>query len=462
MSVGARNFERGLSVDGPLYGTIARNIALSQEWFRLDASVPDFQPFSEHPHLGFWTLATLFKYLPIDDWSARIPGHVFYIIFLFIFFKFLRKYRDEKSATVAVLLLWIWPGFSNYFSNTYLDPGCLVFGFLSFYYFWNAAEDFKRSHLVSAAIAGVFLALAFMQKGLTALGFGLPLFLSVLRHFKLRGALRTALSLFCFFLVFLAVMGFYIHSIQTSADPEFLNRYWARQFTNRFSQQASFLNILDLNFWYSLLKSTHFIAIASVYFIFKNIVFLGPRRWNADFLIPGSFFLSFVLLYAPAQRHGAQYWIMLMPWLAWMSAIEISKWVLFQVSTIVRFSTFLSLSLVCLVQYGPFRTHKSLENESTPIVRNFSDRGLIREQIIDDVSENLTFITTSKYAWYGNTKILLQNRENPPFEKPHLQRALVMRNPSNERIAAVKKQGWCLYQNFVLETLFLDCSKGSR
>jgi 4-amino-4-deoxy-L-arabinose transferase-like glycosyltransferase len=85
LSVGARNFELGLSMDAPLYATIARNIARHGDWFRLATTIPEFHPFAEHPHLGFWLLALVFKVLPIADWSARVAGHVFYVAFLLMY-----------------------------------------------------------------------------------------------------------------------------------------------------------------------------------------------------------------------------------------------------------------------------------------------------------------------------------------------------------------------------------------
>ena len=64
VSVGLKNFEPGISIDGPIFATVARNIARTGEWWLLDCSVPDLVPFAVHPHLGFWILAAVFKILP--------------------------------------------------------------------------------------------------------------------------------------------------------------------------------------------------------------------------------------------------------------------------------------------------------------------------------------------------------------------------------------------------------------
>lgn len=97
LSVGARNFEEGMSIDGPLYAAISREIARSGEWFRLDARVPDFLPYNEHPHFAFWAQALIFKFLPAADWSARILGHLCYVLFLGLFFKRMSQFANEKK-----------------------------------------------------------------------------------------------------------------------------------------------------------------------------------------------------------------------------------------------------------------------------------------------------------------------------------------------------------------------------
>ncbi len=73
LAVGARNFEEGMSIDGPLYAAIARNIARSGEWFFLHGGVPDFVPFVEHTHLGFWIQALFLRFfrLPIGRLASR-------------------------------------------------------------------------------------------------------------------------------------------------------------------------------------------------------------------------------------------------------------------------------------------------------------------------------------------------------------------------------------------------------
>ena len=132
VSVGLRNFEEGLSSDAPFYATVARNIVKSGDWLRMSTSVPGFDPYYvEHPHLGYWVLAGVFKFLPISDWAARVPGHIFYVLFLFVYFLWIRKRFSEKTAFWSVILLWSFYRFFQLFFQC-------VFGsrvFVSRFYF---------------------------------------------------------------------------------------------------------------------------------------------------------------------------------------------------------------------------------------------------------------------------------------------------------------------------------------
>src|SRR5262249_4479727 len=124
LSVGARNFEEGLGMDGSVYATVSRRIVQTGHWFALDAQIPFYKPlFAEHPHLGFWIGAIWFRLLPSADWAARLLGHTLYILFLWFFFHATRRRSSEPIAILTILMLWSWAVFSNTFSSFYLDPG---------------------------------------------------------------------------------------------------------------------------------------------------------------------------------------------------------------------------------------------------------------------------------------------------------------------------------------------------
>jgi 4-amino-4-deoxy-L-arabinose transferase-like glycosyltransferase len=170
LSVGARNFENGLSLDAPLYATISRNIINSGEWFHLDPFLNEFKPYyAEHPHLGFWIQAIIFKAVGAADWSARISGHLYYLAFMCLFFFALMSISGEIVATLAVLLLWVLAPFANFFSSFFLDPGCLFWGSCFLFSLWKSVNNYSFKW---AFLSGLSLALSFMTKGLTILAFG--------------------------------------------------------------------------------------------------------------------------------------------------------------------------------------------------------------------------------------------------------------------------------------------------
>ena len=105
LSVGARNFEDGLSVDGPLYAALARNLARSQDWMLMQVGLPECAVYADHTHFGFWLHALWLKVFPAQDWSIRIPSHLMYVVFLFGFWKSLAFLNSARVATLAVLLL---------------------------------------------------------------------------------------------------------------------------------------------------------------------------------------------------------------------------------------------------------------------------------------------------------------------------------------------------------------------
>src|SRR3989338_5892235 len=106
LSVGTRNFEQGITLDGPFYATIAQNIAKSGDWFTLNPSIPDLNPFYGNPHLGFWVFALWLKVFPAADWALRAVNHIYYVLFLNCLFFYVRRRSGTLCATMTITLLW--------------------------------------------------------------------------------------------------------------------------------------------------------------------------------------------------------------------------------------------------------------------------------------------------------------------------------------------------------------------
>ena len=395
--MGARNFEDGLPVDGPLYAHISeslakRSLAASfslRDAFRLTADLPDFQPsFVEHPPLGFWTLAAVFRFLPPADWSARIPGHFYYFGFLLLFFAWLRQRgASSGAALVGCLLLLATPRFSNFFSAAYLDPGAL---------FWGSLAVFLAAKRPGLAALALFLCV--LQKGLTALGFAPALVFTLWNQPGPRTRrLVTFLVLSALLFALLAV------ALAFSTQPDFVARHLDRQLAQRFAHNVSAVRFFNGHFWGRLLAEGWLLLLLGL----AGIVQSFRARKLPGALVPLLLFGSFVMLYAPNDRTGFQYGLMLFPWLA-MLAVE---GLFGNGSPLDRYAQILeqnltSLSIgflfvVAFIQYLPFPTHG---NRTRPFLwaleaATASSAAFETRQLPRD------FTTASPYVWYGKMRI---------------------------------------------------------
>ncbi|NCN42592.1 hypothetical protein GW916_15245 [bacterium] len=406
VSVGARNFEDGLSLDAPLYASIARNIARTGEWFFMYGNVPDFVPFAEHTHFGFWLQALIFKVLPAADWSVRILGHLSYVINLFLVFKIAKYFFNQTTAVISVLLLWSWAVFSNFHSTFYLDGPTLSFGLGFLYFYYKALYSQKKKTMGYAALAGTLLGLAALTKGLTFLVFGptaAAIFLStidfkrpnkskILKHLGLSGLTLAALGI---------CLALYYAAIKNSSVPNFLEIYHQRQFENRFQQAWNWSMLWDFGFWKRLARDTHWLTLFLPLALFR--VRKHPPTW-----IIFTFFATGLMMYAPASRIGGQYWLILMPPLAillsgafstskWGSNISPAKW--------TKNTQIIAVAIVLLIQYLPFRTHVSRYPDVTPFTDELKKAGSINHLLVSGPSKALTFITLSPFGWYPDLPV---------------------------------------------------------
>ena len=403
LAVGVRNFEDGMSIDAPVYASIARNIAKTGEWFFMYANVPDWIPFAEHPHLGFWLQALIFKILPAADWSARILGHASYLANLFFVFKIAEHFFNRKAAVVAVLLLWTWPVFSNFHSTFYLDGPTLAFG-LGFLISLYKALNHEKKKLLWAATAGACLGLAALTKGLTFLVFGptaaVIFFAStyeslskeklkpaIIRNFSLSLATLTVTSV---------ILGLYYLAIKNSSAPNFLDIYIDRQFTGRFQQSWNWSKLWNPTFWKRLSQDTNWLIPLLPIAVFS-------LRKQKGMLIVLSFFLSALFMYAPALRLGGQYWLLLMPPAAILlgGALSISRLShKINETKTINFTRNAAICLVLLVQYLPYRTHTSRYPDITPFIDKLKESGSINHLIVSGPEKQQDFITLGTFGWY--------------------------------------------------------------
>jgi 4-amino-4-deoxy-L-arabinose transferase-like glycosyltransferase len=428
LTVGLRNFEEGLSIDAPLYASIAKHIVQSGDWWRLDGGVPDFKPFAEHPHLHFWLMALIFKAVGAADWSARILGHLYYVGFLFVFYGLLKRWRDEKAAVIGIFILMLWYRFANFFSNVYLDPGLLFWGMYSLY--WISLPLKSKTSLL---LSGVCLSFAFLTKGLIALGF-LPACLFLLFTEQNRKQLPV------WFVGLLVPLISYAILLKWSTCPEFLSLYFSRQFENRMKVKWSVFRILSFSnakeFLLDLTKDTlYFLPLA--FFGRSKIAWLG--------LIP------FCCLYLGIGLWGGQYWITVLPWLAWLIADFLSRKMKFSTSKVMEWSTVGFVAAVFLLQYIPIRSHGVVPPEETETLRKMKKESKVSLLIVDATPEINHFGFGATYAWYSGIDVDYPQNVVPLASQGQLFLKLYSEFNSEKEL---QKAGWSLVHKFSRSSLW--------
>lgn len=430
VSVGARNFEPGLGLDATLYATISRQIARTGEWFLLDARTPDFPTFAEHPHLGFWLEALVFKVLPIEDWSVRVLGHLFYLSFVWMFFLFVRRYSGTATAVVSVLLLWIWYQFSNTFSTFYLDPGVLFFGTASVFAFVLALE---KNQIRLAVLAGAMLALALLYKGLTVLGF-LPALGLIFLLLPLPPS-RKGLIAVAFVLGFIPLVALYVAGIHQSRVPNFLEIYWSRQFLHRFGPKWDWMLLFNWEYWAQLIgQYTYLIPLLGIPTLFR-------RGGGLSVWLPAALAATFICMFAPANLNGSQYVVMVMPWLAWLSAQTIARWIPISVPKVVQATGLFCIVAVMVMQYIPVRTHGRGPSKANLEAQRLSREGKAHVLYLWHPDWQTLFLGGWAWAWYSDLPLRYTDGDNPP--KAFSGAIFAPHKGDESRIADWRRLGWC-------------------
>ncbi|MBI1860774.1 MAG: glycosyltransferase family 39 protein, partial [Deltaproteobacteria bacterium] len=437
LSVGARNFEDGITLDGPFYASIARNILRSGNWFTLNSGIPDLNPFYGNPHLGFWVFALWLKILPAADWALRIVGHLYYVAFLSLFFLYVRRKSSEKIAVVSVILLWSWFQFSNPHSNVYLDPGAL---------FWGALSVFLWDRDRPNPSAGVALGLCALYKSMTFVGF-LPAL--ALITFQRRAWRRAVLAL----LAFITPVGLYALALRSSPEPDFLAKYWSVQITHRFARIWSVANLFAFEYWRQFLYYSYYLAPLGL------IAFRKQTRSEA--VIPTVMAVPFIVIYSVSGLIGGQYLIMVLPWIAWLIALGVAEKIRVPSEKLVWGSQVIAVGLLCLAQFLPFSTHGRGLPDELDELRALSRRKEVERLYFDfpvvDTSEKWSTrsLSAATAAWYGD--VTIEYPDVNRFPRAEKGAAYLLVNPL-DRSAIRPPLGWCRGRgNYRDASLWLPC-----
>ena len=155
--------EGDLVGDPVIYAAIAKSILARGDWGTLYLAG---EPFFDKPPFALWIAALSFKVFGISIWSARLAGVLPAVAACFVLWRLGAFLFEERVGLVAAAILALTPGFVRFGSTLLLDPAMVVgtlAGLLA------AARAWQRDGR-GLWLAGAFLGVAFMAKGVLALG----------------------------------------------------------------------------------------------------------------------------------------------------------------------------------------------------------------------------------------------------------------------------------------------------
>ena len=145
----------------PWYGSIAKNIALTNNWSDLVLSNHDWL---DKPHFPFWATALSFKVFGINSFAYVLPGFLFHLIGALYTYKLTKfLYQDKTTALVASLIylsvLHLMLSAIDVRAEAYLLGQIMP----AVYYWLRYDQKFSLKYLFLGAL---FTALALMTKGI--------------------------------------------------------------------------------------------------------------------------------------------------------------------------------------------------------------------------------------------------------------------------------------------------------
>ncbi len=152
-----------ISTFSPYYGSIAKHIALSNNWTDLVLSGHDWM---DKPHLPFWLTAISFKIFGINSFAYIIPGFLFHILGVFYTYRLARLWYSKEVGLLAALFtatsLHLMLSSIDVRAEAYLlgeiMPAC---------YYWLRYD--RESKIKYLFLGALFTALALMTKGVFVL-----------------------------------------------------------------------------------------------------------------------------------------------------------------------------------------------------------------------------------------------------------------------------------------------------
>jgi 4-amino-4-deoxy-L-arabinose transferase-like glycosyltransferase len=162
------------SPDEPTGAGVGRAMRDGGDWIvpRLNG-----EPFLEKPPLYWWSLAASLSLLGISDAAARVPSALFGVLTLMVAWTAGRRLGSPRQGLLAVVVLATTMLFVQNATRVTVDPALMLFIALAHLGFVLLAEprspgEARWARLLARSIIVLALSLAFLAKGIVALGLG--------------------------------------------------------------------------------------------------------------------------------------------------------------------------------------------------------------------------------------------------------------------------------------------------
>lgn len=151
------------STFGPYYGSIAKHIALSNNWTDL---VLDGKDWLDKPHLPFWVTALSINIFGINGFSYILPGFIFNLIGAYYTYKLAGFWYNKNIAMLS--MLFIVTSFHILLSSIDVRAEVYLLGsIIPACYYWLMYDKYNKIRYL--LFGAIFSATALMTKGLFTL-----------------------------------------------------------------------------------------------------------------------------------------------------------------------------------------------------------------------------------------------------------------------------------------------------
>ncbi len=152
-----------LEPDGTLYATIAKHIAVTNDWINL---IRDNKDWLDKPHLPFWITAVSFKIFGINAFAYKFPSFIVWIIGVYYIYLLSKKIYNKSVAQFAVIIYITALNVLLCNFDVRAEGYLTTFIIAATYHIYCAGFYKYSKHIMYAAI---FCACAMMTKGIFSL-----------------------------------------------------------------------------------------------------------------------------------------------------------------------------------------------------------------------------------------------------------------------------------------------------